>query len=47
MGTDKDRIMFIGKYKTPVCFCTQSAKDCGFYYRYNKTTWMKSDIFEE
>jgi len=46
-GTDKDKIMFIGKYKTPVCFRSKSAKECGFYYRYNKTSWMTSELFEE
>jgi len=46
-GTDKDKIMFIGKYRTPVCFCSKSAKEFGFYYRYNKTLWMTLELFEE
>ena len=46
-GTEKFPIVFIGRYKQPRCFKRTSPEQLGFYYRYNKTAWMTSVIFEE
>jgi len=46
-GSEKDKILFIGKAKNPRCFKQRSPAAYGFRYFHNKKAWMKGDIFEE
>jgi hypothetical protein len=46
-GSEKLKMIFIGKFKKPRCFKKDSPEKRGFYYRNNKKAWMTTVIFEE
>ncbi|EJD52793.1 DDE-domain-containing protein [Auricularia subglabra TFB-10046 SS5] len=47
-GTQKEPLMYIGKYQKPRCFKNIPAHEKKkFYYRWNSKAWMNSVLFEE
>ncbi|KAJ3514077.1 hypothetical protein NMY22_g14859 [Coprinellus aureogranulatus] len=46
-GSEKWKLMFIGKYKNPRCFKAHTQRLKRIYYRNNKKAWMTAVLFEE
>lgn len=46
-GSEKEPLMFIGRYKKPRCFGGKNAPPHGHYYRNNSKAWMTAVLFEE
>ncbi|THU93936.1 DDE-domain-containing protein [Dendrothele bispora CBS 962.96] len=48
-GSEKDKLIYIGKSKRPRCFGKKDPKNMrpALYYRANKKAWMTKELFEE
>ncbi|THV04621.1 DDE-domain-containing protein [Dendrothele bispora CBS 962.96] len=46
-GMEAFPIMFIGRYNKPRCFGKIGPNERVFYYRFNKTAWQTSELYEE
>lgn len=46
-GSDKQRLLVIGKSQNPRCFKNLSINQLGVTYRWNKKAWMTGELFNE
>jgi hypothetical protein len=46
-GSEKREVLFIGKYKKPLCFGKKGPNERGFDYHHNKKAWMNCERFGE